>query len=225
MDKHKVFTTYQKSSKIGGADRTFEASLDNFKPIDYQPVDNNLGCYNQVGYGYNLGIGVEIDKKNYLKSADIDEDKIEQIKPDDKMKKDNCKTLSNYQKTSDFKEISQVDPGCQNSIAVKMNKKISELDKKPENTDNYDDNDEIWHPCNNKIPEDWLGPNDFEIDEFELKEKKNVENYPGQELVNNNKADKNIELLKRFKLIETLTSPVELVLNEINTRRINNQRR
>ncbi|CAG8710215.1 2702_t:CDS:1, partial [Dentiscutata erythropus] len=41
---------------------------------------------------------------------------------------------------------------------------LEELD----NADDDNDKDKIWHPCNDTVPEDWLGPNDHENAEKEV---------------------------------------------------------
>ncbi|CAG8739602.1 2182_t:CDS:1 [Dentiscutata erythropus] len=121
-----------------------------------------------------------------------------------KVQCDQQKTSTDYQEPQKIEITLQVDSVSRDSITVKT-KEETELDEEPnyekitpglnngylDEPENAND-DEIWYSCNDKISEDWLGTNDFEIDEFELKEKENEENNFSQELVNNNKASKNI---------------------------------
>ncbi|CAG8480622.1 3286_t:CDS:10 [Dentiscutata erythropus] len=89
--------------------------------------------------------------------------------------------ISSLNRAKPNKEISE-EPSYQKIAPKLINGHLDEL----EDTDDIDG--ETWYPCNDEIPEDWLGPNNYEIVEFELKEKENKENNPGQELVNNNKT-------------------------------------
>ncbi|CAG8706732.1 4393_t:CDS:2 [Dentiscutata erythropus] len=100
----------------------------------------------------------------------------------------------------------------QEKIKFAKVKEISELDKEssyekiaPNLIGSYlkepDNNDKFWYLSNNMISEDWLVFNDYEIIEFELKVKENKKNNPSQELVNNNKAGKNIKTSNKAKKI------------------------
>ncbi|CAG8757243.1 4019_t:CDS:2, partial [Dentiscutata heterogama] len=75
---------------------------------------------------------------------------------------------------------------------VKQTDKPYTLDVKSDNNVNDDDDNETWYPCNDKIPEEWLGSNDHkELTKAELKVMKSLDK--SDEPDNYKEADKKIE--------------------------------
>ncbi|RIB16565.1 hypothetical protein C2G38_2189598 [Gigaspora rosea] len=79
-----------------------------------------------------------------------------------------------FQKPQKMRGIFQVDPGYQDGIEIKPNIEAPKLDNESsyekiapnpisgylEEPENAGDDAETWYPCNDEIPEDWLGLND-----------------------------------------------------------------
>ncbi|CAG8624420.1 15837_t:CDS:2, partial [Dentiscutata heterogama] len=184
--------------------------------IKNQEKKNHLSTDHEIAVNYDLLVPVRNQKKNESRKYSNKDLVIKNTPWEAEAKRNKHKESSYYQKPSKIEGPINHQPtnnnlGHYNRNRVKIEtndhktsvyyQEVSEvkqtdkpytLDVKSDNNVNDDDNNETWYPCNDKIPEEWLGSNDHkELTKAELKVMESLDK--SDEPDNYKEADEKIE--------------------------------